>query len=68
MTKHSLWHVSHRAWIVFNKQPKLSRYQVNSLIKKAFPVVIQSKTKITRALSKKSPYDGDFSYWNKRQK
>lgn len=68
MTKHSLWHLNHRAWIVFNKQPKLSRYDVNLLVKKAFPAISFSETKRLNAVGKKSPYDGDIFYWSKRER
>jgi RNA-directed DNA polymerase len=60
----SLWHTNHRAWKVFNKEEKLNRYQVNELIKEAFPTVPYSENRFVNVKGVKSPYDGDLVYWS----
>ena len=62
----SLWHINHRAWKVFNRETKLNRHQVSSLIKKAFPSVPNSEHKHVNVKGNKSPYDGDMVYWSER--
>jgi 5-methylcytosine-specific restriction endonuclease McrA len=62
----SLWHISHRAWKVFNKESKLDRHKVTSLIQKAFPAVPYSENKHINVQGNKSPYDGDMVYWSER--
>lgn len=64
--KHSLWHLSHRTWQVFNKEGKLNRYQVNDLIKKAFPTVSFAENKHVNVKGDYSPYNGDLIYWSER--
>lgn len=64
--KYSLWHINHRAWKVFNKETKLNRFQVNDLIKKAFPTVSYSENKHVNVKGEKSPFDGDLTYWSER--
>ena len=65
-SRNSLWFTNNRAWKVFNKQAKLDRFQVNKLIKKAFPRVPYSENKFVMVKGDKSPYDGDITYWSKR--
>ena len=62
----NLFHISNRAWKVFNKEKKLNRYQVDKLIKKAFPNVSYSENKFVMVKGEKSPFDGDMIYWSKR--
>jgi 5-methylcytosine-specific restriction endonuclease McrA len=64
--RNSLWHINHRAWKVFNKEPKLSRSSVTKLIKKAFPSVSYSENKHINFKGNKSPYDGDLVYGRER--
>jgi 5-methylcytosine-specific restriction endonuclease McrA len=64
--RNSLWHINHRAWKVFNKEPKLSRSSVTKLIKKAFPPVSYSENKHINFKGNKSPYDGDLVYGRER--
>ena len=64
--RNSLWYINHRAWKVFNKEPKLSSSSVTKLIKKAFPPVSYSENKHINVRGNKSPYDGDLVYWSER--
>ena len=65
-SRFSLWHTNHRAWKVFNKEKKLNRYEVNKLIKQAFPSVPYSENRFVNVKGDKSPYDGDLVYWSQR--
>ncbi|MBE9224118.1 reverse transcriptase N-terminal domain-containing protein [Phormidium sp. LEGE 05292] len=62
----NLWHINKRAWKVFNKESKLNRYQVDDLIRKAFPAVPYHENKFVNVKGDKSPFDGDTLYWTKR--
>lgn len=64
--KFSLWHINHRTWKVFNKEPKLTRKSTTKLIEKAFPKVPYSEFKHVMVKGDKSPYDGDLIYWSER--
>jgi group II intron reverse transcriptase/maturase len=65
-SKFSLWHINHRAFKVFNKETKQNRHTCRELIKKAFPTVPVAESKHIMVKGKKSPYDGDLSYWSER--
>ncbi|MFB2898619.1 group II intron reverse transcriptase/maturase [Aerosakkonemataceae cyanobacterium BLCC-F50] len=65
-SRFSLWHISKRAWTVFNKERKLNRYQVKELIDKAFPAVSYNENKFANVRGDKSPFDGDITYWTER--
>ena len=65
-SKLSLWFISHRAYTVFNKEAKQTRYSSKKLIDKAFPKVSYSENKHIPVKGTKSPYDGDIAYWSKR--
>ena len=62
----NLFHMSNRAWLVFNKEKNLNRYQVDKLRDKAFPNVSYSENKFVNVKGEKSPFDGDLVYWSKR--
>ena len=64
--KFSLWYVANRAFKVFNKQAKIDKYSTKALIKKAFPSVPYSENKFVMVKGDKSPFDGDITYWSKR--
>jgi hypothetical protein len=64
--KHSLYHIQYRAWKVFIKEKKLNRYQVDKLIKAAFPTVSFAQNRFINVTGEKSPYDRDITYWSKR--
>ena len=65
-SRFSLYFTQNRAWKVFNKERKLNRYQVNTLLNKAFPNVSYSENKHVNVKGDKSPFDGDIIYWSKR--
>ena len=65
-SRNSLWFIQDRAWKVFNKQVKLDRHSTTKLIKKAFPPVPYSENKFVMVKGNKSPFDGDITYWSKR--
>jgi len=62
----SLWHMSHRAFKVFNKETKQNRHASKKLLDKAFPKVPYSENKHVNVRGNKSPFDGDLTYWSER--
>jgi 5-methylcytosine-specific restriction endonuclease McrA len=64
--KHSLYHIQHRTFKVFNKEKKQNRYSAKELLDKAFPKVPYSENRFVKVKGDKSPYDGDMTYWSKR--
>ena len=64
--KYSLSPLRERTWKVFNKEIKLNRYQVKDLVNKAFPAVPYHENKFVNVKGDKSPFDGDITYWTKR--
>ncbi len=65
-SKLSLYHIQHRAYTVFNKEPKNNRYSSKKLVNKAFPTVPYSENKHVMVKGNKSPFDGDITYWSER--
>ena len=65
-SRFSLYHIESRAYTVFNKEAKQDRYSTKKLLDKAFPKVPYSENKYAKVTGEKSPYDGDFTYWSKR--
>jgi group II intron reverse transcriptase/maturase len=65
-SRFSLWHLTNKTFKVFNKEAKLNRYTTQALIKKAFPAVSWSENSFVNVTGEKSPYDGDLTYWSKR--
>ena len=65
-SRNSLWHINHSAWKVFNKESKLDKEQVSTLITKAFPAVPYAENRHNNVTGNKSPYDGDMFYWSER--
>ncbi|WP_333397495.1 reverse transcriptase domain-containing protein [Microcoleus sp. N9_A1] len=65
-SRNSLYHIKIRAFKVFNKEPKQSRYTSKKLFDKAFPSVPYSENKFVNVKGEKSPYDGDIAYWSER--
>ncbi|WP_333188913.1 group II intron maturase-specific domain-containing protein [Microcoleus sp. B3-D7] len=62
----NLWSLNNKTWKVFNKESKLTRYQVNHLIDLAFPKIGWHENKFVMVKGDKSPFDGDILYWTKR--
>jgi RNA-directed DNA polymerase len=52
---------------MFNKEPKMNRYQAKNLIKKAFPSVPYSENKFINVKGDYSPFNGDIVYWSQRK-
>jgi RNA-directed DNA polymerase len=65
-SRHSLWHMNHRAFKVFNKETKQNRYTSTRLLEKAFSAVPYSENRHINVKGNKSPYDGDIAYWSQR--
>ena len=65
--KNSLYYTELRAFKVFNKEAKNDRYSSKTLLDKAFPSVSYSENRHVNVKGDKSPFDGDFIYWSKRQ-
>ena len=65
-SKNSLYHIETRAFRVFNKEPKQTRYSSKKLLDKAFPSVPYSENKHINVRGEKSPFDGDIAYWSER--
>lgn len=65
-SRFSLWHLANRTWKIFNKEAKLNRHIVTGLVKRAFPNVPYSENQHSNVTGDKSPYDGDITYWSKR--
>lgn len=67
MSKHDLWYLNHWTWKFIRKQGRYDRHQTNKVIKKAFPTVSWTVNKFVKVKGDKSPFDGDFVYWSKRE-
>jgi len=65
-SRFNLWSLNNKTWKVFNKESKLTRYQVNHLIDQAFPKMGWHENKFVMVKGDKSPFDGDILYWTKR--
>ncbi|NEN90049.1 MAG: RNA-dependent DNA polymerase [Okeania sp. SIO3H1] len=65
-SRFSLWHMSYRAFKVFNKEKKMNKYKAKSLIQKAFPNPGWKENDHIMVKNNKSPFDGDIAYWSKR--
>ncbi|MBD0344752.1 MAG: reverse transcriptase N-terminal domain-containing protein [Coleofasciculus sp. Co-bin14] len=65
-SKNSLYHIETRAFRVFNKEPKQTRYSSKKLLDKAFPAVPYSENKHISVKGEKSPFDRDIIYWSER--
>jgi 5-methylcytosine-specific restriction endonuclease McrA len=65
-SRFSLVHIETRAYRVFNKESKQDRHSAKKLLDKAFPKVSYIQGKYVMVAGEKSPYDGDLTYWSKR--
>jgi RNA-directed DNA polymerase len=65
-SRNSLYHIQQRAYTVFNKEPRQNRLSSKKLLEKAFPKVSYSQSRHIMVMGTKSPYDGDVTYWSKR--
>ncbi|MGL5077300.1 MAG: group II intron reverse transcriptase/maturase [Waterburya sp.] len=64
--RNTLYHIQKRSYTVFNKETNQNRYTSKKLLDIAFPAVPYSENKHINVKGKKSPYDGDITYWSKR--
>ena len=64
--RNSLSFIRKRAKKVFNKETKQNRYSTKELVGQAFPSVPYSENKFVNVQGDKSPFDGDITYWSKR--
>jgi len=55
-----------RTFRVFNKETKQNRLTSKELLKEAFPAVPNSENKHNKVKGNKTPFDGDMTYWSKR--
>ena len=65
-SRFSLWGLNHSAFKRFKKQKTINRYQAEEMVKRAFPSVKYSENKFVNVKGDKSPFDGDLTYWSKR--
>ena len=65
-SRFSLWGLNNRTYNVFLKQKTINRYQAEKMVKTAFPSVSYSENKFVNVKGDKSPFDGDITYWSKR--
>ena len=64
--RNSLYFIKNRAFKVFNKEKNQNRYSSKKLLDQAFPNISYSENKFVKVKGEKSPYDGDLTYWSKR--
>ena len=64
--RNSLYFIEKRAFKVINREKKQNRYSSKKLILQAFPTVSYSENRFVNVKGDKSPFDGDFIYWSKR--
>lgn len=67
MSQRDLWATAYWTWKFIRKQERYDRSQTNKVIRRAFPSVKWSACRFNNVLGDKSPYDGDFVYWSKRE-
>ena len=67
MSQHDLWATAYWTWKFIRKQGRFDRNQTNKVIHRAFPSVKWSACRFVNVRGDKSPYDGDFAYWAKRE-
>ena len=67
MSNHNLWATAYWTWKFIRKQGRYDRNQTNRVISRAFPPVKWAVCRFVNVTGDKSPYDGDFTYWSKRE-
>ena len=65
-SRFSLWPMVYKAFRVFNREPKQTRYSAGKLINQAFPSVGYREFGHIKVKGDRSPFDGDVLYWSKR--
>ena len=64
--RNSLYFIAKRAFKVFNKEKKKNYYSSKKLLNQAFPTIPYSENNFVNVKGEKSPFDGDITYWSKR--
>jgi RNA-directed DNA polymerase len=67
MSQHSLWATAYWTWKFIRQQGRYDRKQTNKVIHRAFPPVKWAVCGFNNVIGDKSPYDGDLTYWSKRE-
>ena len=65
-TRNTLYFIQKRAFKVFNREKKQNSHTSKILLDKAFPAISYSENDFVNVKEDKSPYDGDLTYWSKR--
>ena len=65
-SRYSLWGLDQRTFKVFLKQKTINQSQAGLMVKRAFPKVGYSENKFVNVKGDKSPFDGDLTYWSRR--
>ena len=66
MKNHDLWALRYWTWKFIRKQGRYNRQQTNEQKRKAFPPIPWTVNKFINVKGTKSPFDGDITYWSKR--
>lgn len=64
--RNSLYYMQLKAFHVFNRGKKQDKYSSKTLLDQAFPKIPYSENSYINVKGYKSPFDGDFDYWSKR--
>lgn len=67
MTNHNLWSINNWTWKFIRKQGSYDRNRTDQALEKAFPIVPWRVCNHIAVKSEKSPFDGDLTYWAKRE-
>jgi RNA-directed DNA polymerase len=65
-SRFSLWFLAKRTHRVFSKETKNKNETSIKLVEQAFPTFSRSQNSYVMVTGNKSPYDGDLTYWSKR--
>lgn len=65
-SRFSLYYIQNRVFKVFNKETNKNRRTSKKLLDEAFPAVPYAENKYVNVKGNKSPFDGDLTYWSKR--
>lgn len=65
-SRFSLWQLNHSTFRKFLQEKTATRYSAAALVRKAFPYVRYKENGHVSVKSDASPFDGNVTYWNKR--
>lgn len=66
MSQHNLWFSRYWAWKYIRSQGRFNRKQTDKQIDIAFPPIPWSVNKFVNVIGTKTPFDGDLTYWSRR--